>query len=479
MLTNLYTSRELVNTPTNILKFSVMSFHWQLLKKLKECDSEARSNEASNISAEEWYRHFSELAKNDESQNSSEIETELAVLEQDKYEEHMTKLDFPFTISEIKSAIKNSKSGKSASDDLVLNEMLKCCMNSILPALTKLFNLVLQSEYFPKLWNMAYQVLLFKGGDSFNPNDFRGISITSCLGKIFNKCLNNRLQNFIEQSRKLSDAQAAYRSEFSTIDQIFILKSLINKYTFRSKKKIFGCFVDFKKAFDSVWHEGLMFKLLSQYQIGGKYYSIIKHMYHSARSCIKLPDGVTDSFPIQKGIKQGDTLSPFLFNLYINDINDILNDRCHSPILGDQKVRCLMYADDLLILSESQQGLQFAINQLRDYCDHWRLKLNVKKTKVMVFSSKKHDNKTAFYFGENKLETVEKYTYLGISFTRDGKLKEAVNTLHSKAMKGMFSLWSSLHTGITVKPQLPLHIFDSTIRPILTYGSEVWISQTS
>ncbi len=453
--------------------------YWQILKKLKECDSEGKVSDASNISAEEWYRHFSTLATNDESTQSvagsqNNIDRKLLVLEENRYAEHLTKLDFPFTISEIKAAIKSSKNGKSSSDDLLLNEMIKSSMNTILPALTKLFNLILGSEKFPKVWNIAYQVPLFKGGDLFNTGDFRGISITSCLGKIFNKCLNSRLQSMIEQDKKLADTQAAYRTEFSTIDQIFILKSLINKYTIRGKKKLFGCFVDFKKAFDSVWHNGLLFKLLDQYQIGGKFYGIIKNMYSTARSCVKLPYGVTDTFPIQKGIKQGDTLSPFLFNLYVNDINYIFTKRCDSPQLDNHEVRCLMYADDLLILSESQQGLQCAISKLKDYCTAWKLKLNVKKTKVIIFGCRKYVGQSSFMFGEEELQIVDKYSYLGMMFTSDGKMKEAVNTLHSKAMKGMFSLWSSLYTGITVKPYLPLHIFDSTVRPILTYGSEVW-----
>lgn len=461
------------------LKTSSPKLYWQMLKKLKDCDSEARASEASNISAEEWYKHFSKLAKKDEAVegvggSQNEINRRLIELEKNRYAEHMTKLDFPFIISEVKSAIKSSKSGKSSSDDLVLNEMIKSSMNTILPALTKLFNLILGSEKFPKLWNIAYQVPLFKGGDLFNPGDFRGISITSCLGKIFNKCFNSRLQNLIEQDRKLVDSQAAYRKDFSTIDQIFILKSLINKYTIRGKKKLFGCFVDFKKAFDSVWHGGLLFKLLDQYHIGGRFYGVIKNMYATAQSCVRLPDGITDAFPIQKGIKQGDTLSPFLFNLYVNDINYILTDRCEPPSLDKRKVSCLMYADDLLILSESHQGLQYAINQLKGYCTTWKLNLNVKKTKVIVFSCRKYVSHPSFMFGDEEINMVDRYSYLGIMFTSDGKMREAVSTLHSKAMKGMFSLWSSLYTGITVKPYLPLHVFDSTIKPILTYGSEVW-----
>ncbi len=134
----------------------------------------------------------------------------------------LAELDFSFTIKEVKAAILSSKKGKSSSDDLILNEMLKSGLSFNLPSVTKLFNLILNSEQFPALWNIACQISLFKGGDVYNPNDFRGISLISYPA-------NTRLQIKIEANdRKLLDNQAAYRTDFSTTDQIFILKCLLN-----------------------------------------------------------------------------------------------------------------------------------------------------------------------------------------------------------------------------------------------------------
>ncbi len=130
--------------------------------------------------------------------------------------------------------------------------MLRSGLGFILPSVTKVFNIILNSQTFPDLWNIAYQVPLFKGGDVYNTNDYNGISNTSCLGKIFNKTLNTRLQIKIETDRKLLDNQAAHRSDYSTTDQIFILKSLLNTYFNVKKSKLYRCFMDFRKAFDSV-----------------------------------------------------------------------------------------------------------------------------------------------------------------------------------------------------------------------------------
>ncbi len=165
----------------------------------------------------------------------------------------------------------SSKAGKSSSDDLILNEMLRSGLGFILPSVTKLFNTSLNSQTFPDLWNIAYQVPLFKGGYVYNTNDYRGISITSCLGNIFNQTLSTRLQTKTETDRKLLDNQAVYRSDYSTTDNIFILESLLNKYSNVKKGKLYGCFMDFHKAFHSVWHKGLMCKLLLQYGVGGTF----------------------------------------------------------------------------------------------------------------------------------------------------------------------------------------------------------------
>ncbi len=156
-----------------------------------------------------------------------------------------------------------------------------------------------------------------------------------------------------------------------------------------------------------------MFKLLSQYKIGGKFYGSIKNMYDNVKTCVKLPGWITKPFKLEKGIKQGDTLSPYLFNLYLNDTNQIYTKQeCGSPSLGEHKVKCLLYADDLLILSEIAQGLQNALNKLNIYCKTWRLKLNIKKTKVMIFSNRHKVERQNFTFGTEKIAIVDSYTYL-------------------------------------------------------------------
>ena len=140
-------------------------------------------------------------------------------------------------------------------------------------------------------------------------------------------------------------------------------------------------------------------------------------------------------------------------------------------------VGCLLYADDLLILSETKEGLQHSLDNLYNYCSTWKLQLNVKKTNIVIFSSRQHSSQYDFKFGPLSLRIADTSSYLGITFHKNGNFTEAVTRLKEKSNKAMFSLSQALYSGITFDPKLPLKVFDSTIRPILTYGSEVWCSQ--
>ncbi len=165
--------------------------------------------------------------------------------------------------------------------------------------------------------------------------------------------------------------------------------------------------------------------------------------------------------------------------MYLNDINHIFSGRgCNSPKIrrGDTNVHCLLNADDLLILSETAQVLQNNLNKLSIYCKTWHLQRNIKKTKVMIFSNRRPEI-VKFFYDTESIAISDKYTYLGVQFTRNGTLKEAVSVLCDKVMKGMLSLCSSLYIGRTITQSFLLKVFYSTIRPILAYGYDVWLAE--
>lgn len=160
-----------------------------------------------------------------------------------------------------------------------------------------------------------------------------------------------------EENNVVSDTQFGFKPGSGTRDAIFVLHSLISK-TLNDKKRLYCCFVDYKKAFDSIQHNKLWHKLVKA-GINGKLFNIIRSMYNDIRSCVKVNGQFSEYFPLQSGLIQGDALSPMLFLLFINDLeNELLSNCCQSIELQDLNLFLLLYADDTVLFSESVEGFQ-------------------------------------------------------------------------------------------------------------------------
>ncbi len=446
---------------------------WSTLKSMQGKDDDM----SENIPPSEWQSHFEKLGTPtfEESAESQTVIDELKLLEDQKDEAGQRALDYPVTIKEIKEVLRHLKPNKAHADDLITNEMLKHGASVLLPAMAKLFNLVLESSVFPAQWNMSYQVPLYKKGDVLDCGNYRGISITSCVGKVFNSILSKRINQFLEENSKLSRSQAAFRKSHSTLDHVYTLKTIVNKYVLKHKSKLYCCFVDFKKAYDSVWREGMLVKL-RKLGIGGKYYSLVKNMYSSTQSCVKLPQGITPPFQTSVGIKQGDNLSPTLFNIFIDDVCSYINNRS-QVLLNGECVNSLLYADDLLIIAKSPKQLQQSLDKLDEYCKIWKLQVNTQKTKIVVFRNRKATGEHKFTLSNQPVEVVDSFTYLGVTFVYNGNFKQAINDMHVKARKALFKISTSLKSKDVLNHDLYTKLFDCMVKPILLYGSQVWSQQ--
>ncbi len=152
-------------------------------------------------------------------------------------------------------------------------------------------------------------------------------------------------------------------------------------------------FVDFKKFFDNINRKYLLYNLL-KYNVGltGNFYALLKSMYQKCDYCVKTEQGLTENFHSNIGVKQGCNLSLTLANLYQNDLHDIFDLSCDPVALDSIQFNSLSWVDDLVLLSETKQGLQKCLDRLSEYCDRWDLWVNEKKTACMVME--KHESKT-------------------------------------------------------------------------------------
>ena len=122
------------------------------------------------------------------------------------------------------------------------------------------------------------------------------------------------------------------------------------------EKKLYACFVDFQKAFDSVWRTMLFYKMI-KYGLDLNTIKLLRDMYEKTNICLKLNGRISPPIRTYKGVRQGCNLSPRVFNLLINDIPKLFDDLCDPVELSTEKISCLMYADDLVLLSSSEKGL--------------------------------------------------------------------------------------------------------------------------
>lgn len=169
-----------------------------------------------------------------------------------------------------------------------------------------------------------------------------------------------------------------------------ILKSLIDKYVKKTsknkKRKLFTCFVDFSKAFGTIPRDRLLEKI-SRIGIGGKFLSILSTMYSNDKSAVKVGDNVSQYFTCYKGVKQGCMLSPTLFNIYLHELPRALeNPEAELTEINSIPVRGLLYADDLVLIAQTQKGLQHQLNQLNNFAINSKLTVNLDKTKIMIFN---------------------------------------------------------------------------------------------
>ena len=383
------------------LKSTNTKDYWKLLIDGKRTPTQA--------SLDDLFEHFKKV--NNPNETDEHTETPITDDEQETINE---KINEPITESEIISAVKSLKNNKSSGIDEILNEHIKSSLPHLLPTYHKLFNLIFDKGIIPESWLIGNILPIYKNnGEVHNPENYRPITLLSCLGKLFTTIINNRLNKFAEEHNVLGDTQAGFRKGFSTV---FIINSLIEIFK-SSHRKLYCAFIDFKQAFDTVWRDGLWHKL-KMYHINGKCFTFIQNLYNNIKSKISTSDGSSAFFSCTIGVRQGENLSPFLFSIFLNDLDLYFRNRSQIGVTCEfenetidtfVKIFMLLYADDTVLFSDNPDDLQNSLDTFKDYCTAWKLTVNVYTTKVLVISQGRPSNKLHFYYEDRELEIVKEY----------------------------------------------------------------------
>ena len=301
------------------LKSTNAKDYWRILNNGKQKQPEAPLNDL--------YEHFKNVNNPNGMQENED--TPIIDVENSTINEEINK---PITENEIIKAVMLLKNNKSPGIDEIRNEHIKTTLPQLLPTYHKLFNIIFDKGIIPESWLIGNILPIYKNkGEVQNPENYRPITLLSCLGKLFTTIINNRLNKVAEEANLLTDTQAVFRKGFSTIDNIFIINSLIEIFK-SSHKKLYCAFIDFKQAFDTVWRDGLWQKL-SAYHINGKCLNLIQNLYKNIKSRVSTSEGSSAFFPCNTGVRQGESLSPFLFSIFLNDLDHYFRIRNHGVLV--------------------------------------------------------------------------------------------------------------------------------------------------
>ena len=385
-----------------------------------------KTDPSDDISTKTWINYFENLLND---KNACPVE------ENGEQETYEPLLDNMITLKELREAIGNLKGGKAPGPDDLIGEYLKIFGHTFEDILLKLVNVLFSNHIYPAKWTRNFLKPIFKKESTKNPDNYRGLAIGSAFSKLFSFILLNRLINFIDTRNLISPQQIGFMKGKSTADHIFLLHTIIEKVVKKNKHKLYVVFIDFKKAYDTV-NRGLLIKRLQILGINGIFMRNIMAMYSKTEYSIKLKGGYTRAINSNLGLKQGCPLSPMLFNLYIDDIKDIFDEKCEPITIHDTKINYFLYADDLVIVSESRTGLQKCIDNVFDFAKTKHLTISVKKSKTMVFNLAGKFIRDTFTIDDKVFEPVQSFCYLGVDIKCSGIMKHARNILNDKGSKG-------------------------------------------
>lgn len=367
------------------------------------------------------------------------------------------------TPKEIWDIIQKLPRGKAPGYDNITNTALRHFPKQAIILLAKICTACYRHAYFPVKWKNATIVMIPKPKKShLQPENYRPISLLVTMSKVLEKTLLPRLMKFITPRPE----QHAFRPEHSTTTQLIELVDNLSLNYNRGGQSA-AVFLDMAKAYDRVWHAGLLHKL--------KLFNIPLHLIQLLHSFlkdrtfrVKVSDKISSFHKIAAGVPQGSSLSPLLYSAYINDI----------PVIP--KVTVALYADDTMFYTNDKNQkyaalcLQRQIDQTQTWLTKWRLRLNTSKTQAIIFGNKCYNSLPKLKINGTQLDWSTNTKYLGITLDRKLSMNTQVANMITRAKGARAALYPILRKKCPIPMTTKLAIFKIYIKPIILYAVEAW-----
>lgn len=386
--------------------------------------------------------------------------------------------EFFVTLDKLIYIFSNLNKKLSFGIDKIPNIILKHIPVELIREYCTIFNNIINNSYFPSAWKTAKTVVIPKKDK--NPSilkNLRPISLLPNISKVFESCINNNLLKFCKNQNLINERQFGFKYRHSTTHAIHLLVSNIH-WNWNRALCTGACLIDFEKAFDNVWIPGLIYKL-EKYRMPLHFRILIYNMFN-LKSFMVNNNGKSSSktFSIVNGLQQGMVNSPILFNLYLHDL------LCEMDNI-------IAFADDLIIyhadntVSGINDNLQRYFRSVEKYASDWKLKINVDKCETILF--RPPVNKCNYNVRKNwrsfgikshlniDIPNREIVKYLGVNLDKFLYFNNHIHIQLEKAKRAFF-MYKRLFYSKYIFPRVKIILYQTLIRPILTYGCPIWFN---
>jgi ribonuclease HI len=378
-------------------------------------------------------------------------------------------LNDKITKAEVKNSILSLQTNKSAGIDNIPAEFLINPSETVVDIILEIFNKIYESGEFPQDWKTDRKIPIFKKGDKLNPDNYRPIAVHSVFRKIYCKIIYDRINNQISLHRN----QYGFRKDKRCSDHAAVIREQIYKHhKLKKLGKLFIAVFDFHKAFDSCDFITLINKLKNK-GISGKLLRTVAAIYTNPKSKVNIQGAFSKEFKIERGVAQGCKLSTLLFNIYVNDLLEILNPEKDKISLDNT---AFSYADDLILISNSEENLKKSIRLIEKWCDNNFFKINGSKSNIMVVNPGNHQHK--FMINNQLIPIVDQIKYLGFIISNSGSWDPHITHCINKTY-GVSKSWYDILKSNKLPFSLKLQIADAIILSHLRYGEEIFALNTT
>ena len=388
-----------------------------------------------------------------------------------------SQLEQMISSDEICFAVKQLKTRKAPGWDKVQNEHIIHGGPSLLYYISKLFNAILRNEQIPSAWKLSIIIPIYKGKGKLksDPNNFRPISLLPCMCKLFEKVLMERINTFLHQlpQRFPCPQQQGFQKKLSCNTAAFNLQETI-LYNLELHSNVYVAFLDIRKAFDTVWHDALLYKL-DKIGIKGKIWRLIKDSYTGIHCKVSINGILSNLIKMRRGVRQGGVTSTGFYLVFIDGLLVELQISGFGAAVCSVRSGNPALADDLALIATSPINLQKMLDIVFAYAYKWLFLIHAEKSCVLTFSCKKRAKAAyPFHIGNAQLREESTTNYLGI--LQDTSLKSVKRT-RASIQKGRNAFHAMIGYGVKplgINPITAISLYRKIILPSVLYGCEIW-----